>query len=59
VALANKYTLVLLDGVPLNDPSGIDGGAYDLRMIPLNQSSESKFLKGSQSTLYGSDAMLA
>src|SRR5882724_4640364 len=54
---ANKYTLVLLDGVPLNDPSGIDGGAYDLRMIPLNQIERIEILKGSQSTLYGSDAI--
>lgn len=54
---ASKYTLILLDGVPLNDPSGIDGGAYDLRMLPVNQIDRIEILKGSQSTLYGSDAI--
>lgn len=54
---ANKYTLILLDGIPLNDPSGIDGGAYDLRLIPVQQIERIEVLKGSQSTLYGSDAL--
>lgn len=53
----NEYTLILLDGVPLNDPSGIAGGAYDLRMISLDQIERIEILKGSQSTLYGSDAV--
>ncbi len=53
----NEYTLILLDGVPLNDPSGVAGGAYDLRMISLDQIERIEILKGSQSTLYGSDAV--
>lgn len=53
----SEYTLVLLDGVPLNDPSGLGGGAYDLRLLPISQIERIEILKGSQSTLYGSDAI--
>ncbi|WP_333820464.1 TonB-dependent receptor plug domain-containing protein [Ohtaekwangia sp.] len=50
------YTLILLDGIPVNDPSGI-GGAFDLRMLPIDQIERIEILKGSQSALYGSDAV--
>lgn len=50
------YTLILLDGVPLNDPSGV-GGAFDLRLLSIDQISRIEILKGSQSTLYGTDAI--
>jgi vitamin B12 transporter len=53
---AGKYTLILLDGLPLNDPSGIDG-AFDLRLISIDQVERIEILKGSQSTLYGTDAI--
>jgi len=52
----SKYTLILLDGIPLNDPSG-DGGAFDLRLLPIDQVERIEILKGSQSTLYGTDAI--
>ncbi len=53
---AGRYTLILIDGVPVNDPSGIDG-AFDIRMISLDQVERIEILKGSQSTLYGTDAL--
>lgn len=52
----NAYTLILVDGVPLNDPSGF-GGAYDLRLIHPDDVDHIEILPGSQSTLYGSDAV--
>lgn len=51
-----QYTLILIDGVPLRDPSGI-GGVFDLRMIPTDQIARIEILRGGQSTLYGSDAV--
>jgi vitamin B12 transporter len=53
---AARYTLILIDGIPVNDPSGIDG-AFDLRLLSLDQVQRIEILKGSQSTLYGTDAV--
>ncbi|MEO6327544.1 MAG: TonB-dependent receptor [Ginsengibacter sp.] len=53
---SSNYTLILLDGVPLNDPSGT-GGTFDIRLIPLEEIERIEILKGSQSTLYGSNAI--
>lgn len=53
---SNKYTLILLDGIPVTDPTGV-GGAFDPRLLSLDMIERIEILKGSQSTLYGSDAM--
>ena len=50
------YTVILINGIPVNDPTGI-GGAFDLRMLPVEQVEKIEILKGAQSTLYGSDAV--
>ncbi len=52
----SEYALILLDGLPLTDPSGF-GAAFDLRLLSLDQIERIEILKGSQSTLYGSDAI--
>ncbi|HEX2606154.1 MAG TPA: TonB-dependent receptor, partial [Flavisolibacter sp.] len=52
----SSYTLFCLDGIPVNDPTGI-GGTFDIRLIPLEQIERVEILKGSQSTLYGSNAI--
>lgn len=52
----DKYTLILLDGVPLNEPAGV-GGSFDLRLISLDNIERIEIVKGSQSTLYGSNAV--
>jgi len=51
-----QYTLVLIDGLAVNDPSG-SGGTFDLRLLPLNNIERIEILKGSHSTLYGTDAI--
>lgn len=53
---SNKYTLVLLDGIPVTDPTGV-GGAFDPRLLSLDLVERIEILKGSQSTLYGSDVL--
>ncbi|MBY0434913.1 MAG: TonB-dependent receptor [Cyclobacteriaceae bacterium] len=52
----SQYTVILIDGIPVNDPSGV-GGAFDLRLLPIDQVERVEILKGSQSTLYGTDAI--
>lgn len=49
-------TLILLDGVPLYDASGISS-EFDLNNFALDDIERIEILKGSQSTLYGSDAV--
>lgn len=50
------YTLITIDGVPVYDASGI-GSNFDIRNIPVDNVERVEILKGSQSTLYGSDAI--
>ncbi len=52
---SSKRTLVLIDGVPFNDPSGVDQ-TYDLRLLNLDQVESIEILKGGLSTLYGTGA---
>ncbi len=51
----NRQTLILVDGIPMNDPSGIDA-FYDLRYIATDQLKNVEVLQGGLSTLYGSGA---
>ena len=50
------HTLITIDGVPVYDPSGI-GSNFDIRNLSIDQIDRIEILKGSQSTLYGSDAI--
>ncbi|MDN5288917.1 MAG: TonB-dependent receptor [Mucilaginibacter sp.] len=49
-------TLILIDGFPVNNASAIDG-SYDLNAFSLDMIDHIEILKGSGSTLYGSDAV--
>lgn len=49
-------TLILIDGIPVNDPSVI-ANYFDLNFFSIDQVERIEILKGGQSTLYGSDAV--
>jgi vitamin B12 transporter len=49
-------TLILIDGIAVNDASGITG-EYNISAIPIDQIERVEILKGGNSTLYGSDAV--
>jgi vitamin B12 transporter len=49
-------TLVLLDGIPVNDPSQINN-EFDLNLFSINDIEKIEVCRGAQSTLYGSDAV--
>lgn len=51
----SRHSLILLDGVPMNDPTGIDP-FFDLRFLPTAQLDNVEVLQGGLSTLYGSGA---
>jgi vitamin B12 transporter len=49
----SDYNRVIVDGVPVTEP----GGIFDFGVVPLGGADRIEFLRGAQSTLYGSDAM--
>ena len=49
----SNYNKVIVDGVTINEP----GGTFDFGTLSLAQGDRLEFLRGAQSTLYGSDAM--
>ncbi len=55
---ASKRTLILIDGIPYNDPSLIDQ-VYDLRLLDINQVESIEIVRGGLSALYGTGAAAA
>jgi vitamin B12 transporter len=49
----STYNKVIVDGVVINEP----GGTFDFGTLPMAQTERLEFLRGAQSTLYGTDAM--
>ncbi len=53
---SNGRALILIDGIPLNDPSTITND-FDLNHFSIQDAERIEICKGAQSTLYGSDAI--
>lgn len=51
----NRQVLILIDGIPVTDASGISL-EYDLRLLPVEQVESIEVMKGAASTLYGTGA---
>ncbi|HVO63921.1 MAG TPA: TonB-dependent receptor [Terriglobales bacterium] len=49
----STYNKLIVDGVPMDEP----GGTINPGVIPLDETDRLELLRGTQSTLYGSDAM--
>lgn len=49
-----NHTLILLDGIPLNEPSSY---SFDLSKIPIHSVERIEILKGPQSAIWGTDAI--
>ena len=49
-----NFTLVLLDGVPLNDPTDPEGGAFDLESLPAQALESAAIVRGPLSAYLGS-----
>lgn len=52
-----NFTLVLVDGVKVNDPTNARGGSFDFSALPLAQVERIEIIRGAQSSVYGSDGL--
>ena len=52
-----NHTLVLLDGVVVNDPSNARGGSFDFSTVGVGGIEQIEIVRGPLSAVYGSDAI--
>lgn len=52
-----NFTAVLVDGVPMNDPTNTRGGSFDFSTLDINEVEAIEILRGPFSSIYGSDAL--
>ena len=52
-----NFTLVLVDGVEVNDPTNTRGGSFDFSNLDIASVERIEIVRGPESAVYGSDAM--
>jgi outer membrane cobalamin receptor len=52
-----NFTVFLIDGIKVNDPNNTRGGSYDLAALNLADIERVEIVRGSQSSIYGSDGL--
>ena len=53
----SNFTLVMIDGVPVNDITNLLGGSFDLSSLPIGNIERVEIVRGPLSSVYGSDAI--
>jgi outer membrane cobalamin receptor len=53
----SNFTLVMIDGIPVNDSTNLLGGAFDLTTLPVSNIEQVEIVRGPLSSIYGSDAI--
>src|SRR5690606_249138 len=53
----SNFTVVLIDGVRVNDPSNPRGGGYDFSTLNIDEIERVEIARGALSAVHGSDAM--
>lgn len=52
-----NFTMVMLDGVRVNDPNNTRGGSFDFSTLNMQDIERIEIVRGPQSAIYGSDAL--
>jgi outer membrane cobalamin receptor len=52
-----NFTMVLVDGIRVNDPNNTRGGSFDFSTLNVDDIERIEIVRGPQSAIYGSDAL--
>ncbi len=53
----SSFTLIMIDGIPVNDITNELGGAFDLSSLPVDNIESVEIVRGPLSAIYGSEAI--